>query len=54
MSDRIFLLSEVVDQVSYNIPDPLQDGRPYATVAMELLVLIDRGYTEILRLADDG
>ena len=53
MSDRIFLLSEVVDRVVYNIPDPLQDGRPYATVAMELLVLIDRGYSEILRLGDN-
>jgi len=52
ISSRIFLLSEVVDQISYNIPDPIQDNRPFSTMATELLVLLDRGYHEILRLAD--
>lgn len=54
ISNRIFLLSEVVDQISYNIPDRLLSGRSFSTIATELLVLIDRGYQEILRSVDAG
>jgi protein-tyrosine phosphatase len=52
ISSRISLLSSVVDQINYNVPDPRQDRRPLAVVASELFDLIDRGYQKILRLVD--
>jgi protein-tyrosine phosphatase len=51
-SRKIYLLSEVVDGRSYNIPDPFSlEGDHDRDIAIELHQVIKRGYKEILALA---
>lgn len=49
--DKLYLISEVVDQRTYDLPDPLSSGRPIAELASELSSLVERGYQKIYQLA---
>lgn len=52
MRGRVFLLSEIVEGIVYDIPDPIRDRHvTYEEVARDLKVLIDRGFEEICRRA---
>lgn len=48
----LFLLAQVAEGVSYDVPDPtVQPADTYKDIAMELRDLIDKGYASICRLA---
>jgi protein-tyrosine phosphatase len=49
--DKLYLISEVVDQRTYDIPDPLSSGQPSDELASDLSALIERGYQKIHQLA---
>jgi protein-tyrosine phosphatase len=50
--DRVFLLSEIVDGVPYDILDPFgPDGVTHQEIANELYELIKRGFEKICKLA---
>ena len=49
--DRVFLLSEVVDGVSYDILDPLEVGDTTIVLAKKLCDLIEKGFHNICLLA---
>jgi len=49
---RVYLLSEVVDKVAYDIPDPEQSNEEAGEIARELNDLIQRGYAQICLLAE--
>jgi protein-tyrosine phosphatase len=51
-SRKLHLLSEVVDQIAYDIPDPASPGVDVKEVASEVCDLVQRGFPEICRLAD--
>ncbi|NIR93301.1 MAG: hypothetical protein GWO08_06380, partial [Gammaproteobacteria bacterium] len=52
LSERIFLLSEVVGQV-YDIPDPMSNPEiPIEEIAKDIRNLIHKGFARILWLAD--
>lgn len=52
MADRIFLLSEVVTGVSYDVPDPIENREVNTEeVAEEIRHMIMDGYEKILALA---
>ena len=48
---RVHLISDVVDHISYDIPDPARSDTDLAQVARQLLDLIQRGYQAICQLA---
>jgi len=48
---KIFLLSEVVDGVSYDVPDPNDLDASHKEIAKELEALIGRGFKNICNLA---
>ena len=48
---RLYLLSEIVDGVAYDIPDPGERGIHANDVGRELSLLITRGKEKILQLA---
>jgi protein-tyrosine phosphatase len=48
---KLYLLSEVVDGRTYDIPDPLNSGRPMVEFASELFTFVERGYQKIYQLA---
>jgi len=50
---RIFLLSEIVDRIAYDIPDPAKVVEDTDEIVDELYNLIQRGYSEICMLADE-
>jgi protein-tyrosine-phosphatase len=53
--EKIHLLSEVVDGILYDIPDPFgPSGVPHQEIAMELNELIKRGFNNIYKLALDS
>jgi protein-tyrosine phosphatase len=49
---RLFLLSEVVDDASYDIPDPGEHGPDPHEIGRELCSLITKGQEQILHLAE--
>jgi protein-tyrosine-phosphatase len=49
--DRLHLLSEIVDGVPYDIPDPAQPGIDPTQIGREIALLIGRGKEKILQLA---
>jgi protein-tyrosine phosphatase len=49
---RVFLLSEVVDQIRYDIPDPARAPEHAEKFLHELCELIERGYETICKLAE--
>ena len=53
-SERIFLLSEIVDNIVYDIPDPAKEAVEDADeIISELYALIQRGYAAICVLVDE-
>jgi protein-tyrosine phosphatase len=48
---KIRLISEVVDQMTYDIPDPLNPGEEIEIVASDLYKILDRGFNTICQLA---
>jgi len=53
MSERIFLLSEIVDSIAYDIPDPAKAMKDADEIISELYTLIQRGYAAICALVDE-
>ena len=49
---RIYMLSEVVEDVRFDIPDPAAPDVDPNEVAIELKMLIDKGINNIIRLAE--
>lgn len=53
--DRVFLLSEIAEGISYDIPDPVRDPRhTFPEVTADLKQLIDKGFDEICRRLAPG
>jgi protein-tyrosine phosphatase len=53
--EKIFLLSEAAEGVSYDIPDPFSpEGETHQEIAIELYKLIQRGFENICNLAMDN
>ena len=50
-AEKTFLLSEVVDQIKYDVPDPAISGQEAERVASDMFNLIERGFERISRLA---
>ena len=51
--ERIFLLSEIVDRVIYDIADPAKNMEEADEIALELYGLIRRGYSDICNVVDE-
>jgi protein-tyrosine-phosphatase len=51
VADKIYLLAEVTNEASYDIPDPYSTDESPAVVAKEIVEMIDHGYEKILQLA---
>lgn len=51
---RILLLSEIVDGIAYDIPDPAKYKQDSDGIMNELYTLVKRGYTKICELADSA
>lgn len=49
---RVHMLSELVDEVLYDIPDPADTGINPQDIGRELYMLITKGKEKILRLAE--
>ncbi len=52
--NKLHLISEVVDHLPYDIPDPADPRVDVRVVARQLCDLIERGYKEICRLAESS
>lgn len=50
---RIHLLSEVVEKIGYDIPDPVFPGQDVESSALNLYNLVQQGFQDICRLAWD-
>lgn len=48
--ERTYMLSEIVDHIMYDIPDPAMDMDSADSIFDELYRLMQRGYSEIVRL----
>jgi protein-tyrosine phosphatase len=51
---RIHLLSEVVEKMVYDIPDPVFPGQDVESIALNLYNLIEQGFQDICLLAQDS
>ncbi|MBT3711784.1 MAG: hypothetical protein HOG15_00350 [Anaerolineae bacterium] len=51
--NRVYMLSEIIDHIVYDIPDPAKDLSDADEIAGDLYDLIQRGYSEICLLADE-
>jgi protein-tyrosine phosphatase len=51
VAGRLCLLSELVDGLPYDIPDPLKSGQELDELAAEMFRLIDRGVQKICQTA---
>ena len=51
VADKIYLLAEVTNEASYDIPDPYSTDETPSVVAKEIVEMIERGYEKILALA---
>jgi protein-tyrosine phosphatase len=49
--NRIFMVSEIIDGIQYDIPDPAVPGNKPDEVALELQALINKGAEKIIILA---
>lgn len=49
---RVFLISEVVDQIRYDVPDPAHSPEQIEKFLRELCQLVERGYETICELAE--
>ena len=52
-SGRIFLLSEIVDQITYDILDPAKNMDDADEIISELYTLVQRGYPAICALVNE-
>jgi len=52
VANKVYLLSEVSNGASYDIPDPYSTDESPAVVAREIIELIDRNYDQIIQLAE--
>ena len=52
LDKRIFLLSEIIDKMTYDIPDPARNMWSFEQIADDLIAMIDRGFQEICDLAN--
>ena len=50
-SDQIYLLSDIIQGVSYDIPDPYTGDEKIEDIANEIIALIDKGYEKFITLA---
>ena len=50
--ERIFLLSEVIDDIAYDIPDPAKSMDDADEIVAELYDLLQRGHTAICELIE--
>jgi protein-tyrosine phosphatase len=53
-SRKTHLISQVVDCLVYDIPDPLSSGQELDILASDLFKLVERGYQTICGLAQDA
>jgi protein-tyrosine-phosphatase len=53
VSDRVYLLSEVIRGLAFNIPDPYVTGESPYLIGNELIALIKEGYAKILQFANN-
>ncbi len=53
-SHKIHLISQVVDCLVYDIPDPMNSGQEIDLLASDLFKLIEKGYQAICELALDA
>jgi len=49
---RVYMLSEIVEGVLYDIPDPAAPGMDPNEVARELIMLVSEGASKIIHLAE--
>lgn len=49
---RIFLLSEIIDKIAYDVPDPARNMWRFEQIADDLIAMIDRGFQKICDLAN--
>lgn len=50
-SAKTHLISHVIDQINYDIPDPVHSGQEIAVLASDIFKLVERGYKAICELA---
>ena len=53
-SRKTHLISQVVDHLGYDVPDPLRSGQGLDILASDLYKLIERGYPTICGLAKEA
>jgi len=53
-SRKTHLISQVVDHLVYDVPDPLTSGQELDILASDLFKLVERGYQTICGLAQDA
>jgi protein-tyrosine phosphatase len=53
-SHKTHLISQVVDHLTYDVPDPLSSGQEIEILASDLHKLVERGYQTICALAQDA
>jgi len=51
VQNKLQLLSEMGDQLAYDIPDPLQSSQEFAVIAGQISGLIERGFDRMCQLA---
>ncbi len=54
VGDRVYLLSEVIKGMAFNIPDPYVTGESPYQIGNELIDLIKEGYANILQFANNS
>ena len=53
-SHKTHQISQVVDHLAYDVPDPLNSGQEIDMLAFDLYKLVERGYKTICELAQDA
>ena len=52
VSGRVFILSEAVENIPFDIPDPYSTDEPSDRIARELFAMLEKGYEQILLLVN--
>lgn len=52
-ADRVYMLTELLGEVPYDIPDPIMSSGQHASILREMCGLIQKAFTPILALARD-
>lgn len=52
--EKTHTISEVVDHLMYDVPDPMRSGQGIDILASDLYKIVERGYPTICRLAQDA